>query len=136
MTHLCNVLDPRSEIVDLEAKFEPTLLNSAVYLISLSQQVSTFAVNFQGRPFREGIRENPPIYYGLLSVAGVAICGATDFIPELNRWLQLVEMDSSVRCLPPKFEIPRWTNSGLAINIVPLQAHDVHGPRLRRCMAR
>lgn len=58
--------------------------------------MSTFAVNFQGRPFREGITENPALYYGLLSVAGVAICGATDFIPELNRWLQLVEMDFSV----------------------------------------
>ena len=82
--------------MDLEAEFKPTLLNSAVYLISLSQQVSTFAVNFQGRPFREGITENPALYYGLLSVAGVAICGATDFIPELNRWLQLVEMDFTV----------------------------------------
>ena len=58
----------RSEAVDLEADFKPNLLNSAVYLISLSQQVSTFAVNFQGRPFREGITENPTLYYGLLYV--------------------------------------------------------------------
>merc|ERR1711939_501134 len=92
MTWLCNQVDPRKEAVDLEADFKPSLLNTAVYLVSLSQQVSTFAVNFQGRPFREGITENPTLYYGLLSVAGVAICGATDFIPELNRWLQLVEM--------------------------------------------
>lgn len=60
--HLCR----RSEAVDLEADFKPNLLNSAIYLISLSQQVSTFAVNFQGRPFREGITENPALYYGLL----------------------------------------------------------------------
>lgn len=33
--------------VDLEAKYSPNLLNSAIYLISLSQQVSTFAINFQ-----------------------------------------------------------------------------------------
>ena len=56
----------RSDEVDLEADFKPNLLNSAIYLISLSQQVSTFAVNFQGRPFREGITENPALYYGLL----------------------------------------------------------------------
>jgi cation-transporting ATPase 13A1 len=37
----------RSERVDLEAEFKPGLLNSAIYLISLSQQVSTFAVNYQ-----------------------------------------------------------------------------------------
>lgn len=89
--------------MDLEAEFKPSLLNSAVYLISLSQQVSTFAVNFQGRPFREGITENSALYYGLLSVAGVAICGATDFIPELNRWLQLVEMDFMVGVNPTCF---------------------------------
>ena len=33
--------------IDLEAKFEPNLLNTAIYLIGLSQQVSTFAINFQ-----------------------------------------------------------------------------------------
>jgi hypothetical protein len=31
----------------MEAKFEPNLLNTAIYLLSLSQQVSTFAINFQ-----------------------------------------------------------------------------------------
>lgn len=33
--------------IDLEAKFEPSLLNTAIYLLGLSQQVSTFAINFQ-----------------------------------------------------------------------------------------
>lgn len=73
LKHLCS----RSEAVDLEADFKPNLLNSAVYLISLSQQVSTFAVNFQGRPFREGITENPTLYYGLLCVDLVTPAGST-----------------------------------------------------------
>ena len=46
----------------------------------------------QGRPFREGIRENPPLYYGLLGASLVAYSGASEFIPELNSWLQLVKM--------------------------------------------
>ena len=33
--------------IDLDAKFEPSLLNTAIYLLGLSQQVSTFAINFQ-----------------------------------------------------------------------------------------
>ena len=82
--------------IDLEAKFEPSLLNTAIYLLGLSQQVSTFAINFQGRPFREGITENGALYWGLLGAGGVAFSGATDFIPELNRWLQIVEMDLPV----------------------------------------
>ena len=34
-------------LIDLDAKFEPNLLNTAIYLLGLSQQVSTFAINFQ-----------------------------------------------------------------------------------------
>ncbi|WRT66585.1 uncharacterized protein IL334_003544 [Kwoniella shivajii] len=96
ITGLSKSLEDRGE-VDLDKKFEPTLLNTAIYLLGLSQQVSTFVLNFQGRPFREGIRENPPLYWGLLGVSCVAYSGATDFFPELNRWLQLVEMTSSFK---------------------------------------
>jgi len=53
--------------------------------------------HLQGRPFREGIRENKALWYGLLGASAVAFSGATDFMPELNRWLQIVEMEDSVR---------------------------------------
>ncbi|KAF8876645.1 endoplasmic reticulum Ca-transporting P-type ATPase [Infundibulicybe gibba] len=96
MTNLSHSLEPR-DIIDLEAKFEPSLLNTAIYLLGLSQQVSTFTINFQGRPFREGIRENPALWWGLVGASAVAFSGATDFMPELNRWLQIVEMESSFK---------------------------------------
>ena len=51
---------------------------------------------YQGRPFREGIRENSALWWGLVGASGVAFSGATDFVPELNRWLQIVEMHNSV----------------------------------------
>ncbi|WVR06851.1 hypothetical protein IAU60_003887 [Kwoniella sp. DSM 27419] len=91
ITGLSKSIEDRGEI-DLAKKFEPSLLNTAIYLLGLSQQVSTFVLNFQGRPFREGIRENAPLWYGLAGASAVAYCGATDLVPELNRWLQLVEM--------------------------------------------
>ncbi|KAF8632664.1 hypothetical protein AX17_004797 [Amanita inopinata Kibby_2008] len=83
--------------IDLEAKFEPNLLNTAIYLLGLSQQVSTFAINFQGRPFREGIRENAALWWGLVGASAVAFSGSTDFMPELNRWLQIVVMKDSFK---------------------------------------
>jgi cation-transporting ATPase 13A1 len=85
--------------VDLKAEYKPSLLNTSVYLLGLSQQVSTFVINFQGRPFREGIRENPPLYYGLAGVSAIAFAGATEFSPELNSWLQLFKMESWVSYL-------------------------------------
>ncbi|CAG8572133.1 36875_t:CDS:10, partial [Racocetra persica] len=80
--------------VDLEGDFKPSLLNTAVYLISLSMQVSTFAINYQGHPFRESLKENTALYYGLLSVGAIALSGATEFIPEMNSMLQLVPLKS------------------------------------------
>ncbi|KAF5354141.1 hypothetical protein D9756_007296 [Leucocoprinus leucothites] len=96
ITDLTRTYEERGPI-DLEAKFEPNLLNTAIYLLGLSQQVSTFAINFQGRPFREGIRENSALYWGLVGASAVAVSGATDFMPELNRWLQIVEMADSFK---------------------------------------
>lgn len=82
--------EPKSTDIDLEGEFEPSLLNSAIYLLQLIQQISTFAINYQGRPFREGIRENKGMYYGLVVVAGVAFSCATEFVPEINEKLRLV----------------------------------------------
>ncbi|MBW0461714.1 hypothetical protein O181_001429 [Austropuccinia psidii MF-1] len=97
ITRLCEKVSPRTKEIDLEAEFEPSLLNSAIYLLSTCQSVATFAVNFQGRPFREDIKENKPLFYGLLGAAAVAFCGATNFVPEANGWLQLVDMPTNFR---------------------------------------
>lgn len=97
VTRLCEETSPRTKEINLDAEFEPSLLNSAIYLLSTCQSVSTFAVNFQGRPFREDIKENKPLFYGLLGAAAVAFSGATNFVPEANGWLQLVDMPTHFR---------------------------------------
>lgn len=89
--------EPRIENVDLEGEFEPSLLNSAVYLLQLIQQISTFAINYQGRPFREGIRENRSMYWGLLLVSGVAFSCSTEFIPEINEKLKMVPFSNGFK---------------------------------------
>ncbi|KAJ1920307.1 putative cation-transporting ATPase 1 [Mycoemilia scoparia] len=85
------------EDVDIDGVFEPSLLNTAMYLISLSQQVSTFAINYQGHPFREALRDNKYLYRGLLGVGAIAAICATESVPELNEQLKLVKMPSSFR---------------------------------------
>ncbi|WFD32787.1 putative cation-transporting ATPase 1 [Malassezia sp. CBS 17886] len=80
--------------VDLDAKYTPTLLNTGVYLLGLSQTMSTFSVNYIGRPWRESIRENKVLYYGLLCAGGIAYLGVVELVPELNEWLQLSKMSS------------------------------------------
>ncbi|KAJ1914073.1 putative cation-transporting ATPase 1 [Tieghemiomyces parasiticus] len=83
--------------VELDAEFAPSLLNTAVYLISLSMQISTFAINYQGYPFRESLQENKVLYRGLLLVGGIAVLGATELVSELNELMKFVP-------LPPAFK--------------------------------
>jgi cation-transporting ATPase 13A1 len=90
-------VEPRDDNVDLEGEFTPSLLNSAIYLLQLIQQISTFAINYQGRPFRESIKENKGMYWGLIGVAGVAFSCATEFIPELNEKLKLVPFSNEFK---------------------------------------
>ncbi|KAF2842619.1 P-type ATPase [Patellaria atrata CBS 101060] len=89
--------EPKKDDVDLEGEFEPSLLNSAIYLLQLIQQISTFAINYQGRPFREAIKENKGMYYGLVGAAAVAFSSATEFIPEINEKLRLVPFTSEFK---------------------------------------
>ncbi|KAJ2413629.1 putative cation-transporting ATPase 1 [Coemansia sp. RSA 2530] len=88
--------EPSGE-VDVEKKFEPSLLNTAMYLISLSQQVSTFAINYQGHPFREALRDNKVLFRGLAAVGAIAAICAMEIMPEFNEYLKLVPMPEHFR---------------------------------------
>ncbi|KAK0390167.1 hypothetical protein NLU13_3739 [Sarocladium strictum] len=90
IARLCERLEPRSDDVDLEAEFKPSLLNSAVYLLQLIQQISTFAINYQGRPFRESLSENKGMFYGIVGVSGLAFACAMEVFPEINQQMKLV----------------------------------------------
>lgn len=79
-------------------KFQPGLMNTAVYLLGLIMQVSTFVVNYQGRPFRESLMENKPLRNSLAAVGAICAVAALELFPEFNEWLELVEM-------PPNFKI-------------------------------
>lgn len=85
---------------DLDAKFEPNILNSGVYLVSLIMQISTFAINYQGQPFRESLFQNKSLLYSLGAVSGIAVLAALEVSSELNEWMQLVPFPDDVCARP------------------------------------
>jgi len=93
----CDKIAPRDPDIDLDREFSPSLLNSAVYLLQLIQQISTFAINYQGRPFREALSENRGMYWGILGVSAIAFSCSTEFIPEINEKMRLVPFTSEFK---------------------------------------
>ncbi|XP_067943587.1 endoplasmic reticulum transmembrane helix translocase-like [Watersipora subatra] len=91
-------MPPREEeFLDLEKKFEPNLLNSTMYLISMSLQLSTVAVNYKGRPFMVGLQENKPLFYSLLTSGAAIAILASGLSPEFTEWFELVELPTNFR---------------------------------------
>merc|ERR1712232_446472 len=76
--------------VDLDGTFKPGMLNTVVFLVSSVQQVTVFVVNLQGRPFMTGVTENRPLLWSLLSTFILTFMFASESVPAMNRYFQLV----------------------------------------------
>ncbi|CAH8494188.1 unnamed protein product [Heterobilharzia americana] len=89
---------PKKEdgFIDLNAEFEPSLLNTLVYLIATGMQTATLAVNYTGHPFMESLTENKPMLISLIvAVVGIVIL---PFGPFANA-LRLVNLDNDLRII-------------------------------------
>ncbi|XP_065647295.1 endoplasmic reticulum transmembrane helix translocase isoform X2 [Hydra vulgaris] len=87
----------KEEYVDLEKKFEPNVINSVVYIISMSMQLSTFAINYKGRPFMEDLVENRPLFYSLCVSAGSLFILLMGWIPDISNQFQIVDLPEQFR---------------------------------------
>ncbi|GAV07712.1 hypothetical protein RvY_17520-2 [Ramazzottius varieornatus] len=77
--------------LDLEAEFAPNLLNTVVYLMSMTLQVSTFLVNYRGRPFMVSLLENRPLVYSIvISLTGLFALASNTMPSEIRDQFQIV----------------------------------------------
>ena len=75
---------------DPDGEFKANVINSVVFLVSAVQQVSVFVVNLKGPPFMSGLTENSPLLYSLACTFVLTFLLASETIPQLNKFLQLV----------------------------------------------
>ncbi|XP_026487368.2 endoplasmic reticulum transmembrane helix translocase [Vanessa tameamea] len=84
---------------DEERVFTPDLVNSTVYIISMALQISTFAINYRGEPFMEGLRDNKPLLYSILISGGVVFALATGVLPDLSNLFEIVYFPPDYRVI-------------------------------------
>merc|ERR1719290_438898 len=89
--------EPREEFPDLEKEFEPNLLNSTVYIISMFLQVLTFGINYRGHPFMESLTENRNLLYSLAGAGGFVVMLALGWLPEFSEQFSIIDFTDEYR---------------------------------------
>jgi len=84
-------------VVDQEKEFEPSILNTSVWLMQMVLQTSNYAVNYRGHPFMESITENRKMFYTLTTPIIALVAIVLGWLPEFTAWFQLVEFDVEYR---------------------------------------
>jgi cation-transporting ATPase 13A1 len=70
-------ISPDDSTLAMDGKFQPNVINSAMFLLSVAMQINNFVVNYRGHPFTQSIQDNyllwrsvQAIYLALLVLAG------------------------------------------------------------------
>lgn len=69
-------------------EFHPNLVNTTCFLVNIIQQVTTFAVNYVGRPFSIDITENGIMMRGMVALGALYFAMVTGMLPWLSDWFQ------------------------------------------------
>ena len=77
---------------EVDGDFEPSVPNTVIWLISAAMMVTTFSVNYKGKPYMKGLAANKGLLITLgLSALTVALI-TSGALPELAEYLELVPL--------------------------------------------
>lgn len=85
---------PANYAPSIDEEFAPSLTNTVVFLLSIAQQISVFVLNYKGRPYMQGIRDNKPFLNSLLAAGAILLICTAEISRDLNDFMELVPWPS------------------------------------------
>ncbi|EDW03798.1 endoplasmic reticulum transmembrane helix translocase [Drosophila grimshawi] len=87
--------------IDMDAeektKYDPNIVSSTVYIICVSLQVATIAVNYKGHPFMESLRANRMLMCAIGASAALVLFLTTGIVPGLTQFFEIVDFPANFR---------------------------------------
>lgn len=72
-----------------DSKFQPNLLNSAIYILSIVIQTNNFVINYRGAPFTQNLTDNKYLFRSVQVIYFVIFVLLSDCFEPLNDLLEL-----------------------------------------------
>lgn len=82
-------VDPYDPSIIPDARFNPNVLNTCTFLLTMLATVNTFAVNYRGRPFMEDLSENTLLFRSIQACYALLFICVMEVFPPLNDLFQL-----------------------------------------------
>ncbi|CAB9527936.1 Probable manganese-transporting ATPase catp-8 [Seminavis robusta] len=82
-------VDPYDPSIVADGPFNPNVLNTCTFMLTVLATINTFAVNYRGRPFTENLQENKLLMRSLLACYISLLLCSFEAFPPLNDLLQL-----------------------------------------------
>ncbi|GJQ67243.1 hypothetical protein Trydic_g8148 [Trypoxylus dichotomus] len=79
--------------------FEPNIINSTVYIISMALQIATFAINYRGHPYMESLLQNKALLYSIIGSSGTVLALTLGLVPELAQQFEIIDFPSDFRMI-------------------------------------
>ncbi|KAI4466177.1 cation-transporting atpase-related [Holotrichia oblita] len=79
--------------------FEPNIINSTVYIISMALQIATFAINYRGYPFMESLLQNKALLYSIIGSSGTVLALTLGLVPELAQQFEIIDFPPDFRMI-------------------------------------
>ncbi|KAH8403382.1 hypothetical protein KR222_011508 [Zaprionus bogoriensis] len=81
---------------DEKGKYDPNIVSSTVYIICISLQVATIAVNYKGHPFMESLRANRMLMFAIGASGALVLLLTSGAVPGLTEFFEIVNFPASV----------------------------------------